>query len=81
MIEEYDKKKNKCICYWIILAIVVTLFIGVIGILIGAALSGVILSALSAVIVLAIVLGILAILQGILLSCVCNRKKKEDKCC
>lgn len=75
--EEFGKKKSKCLCYWIILGIVVTLFIGVIGVLIGAALSEVILAALPAIIVLAIVFGILAILQGILLVCACGKCKKE----
>lgn len=84
--EEYkhpgkETKGNKCSCIYVIIAIIAALFIGIIGILIGAALSGIILAALAAVIVLAIVLLVLLVLSIIVAIC-CNRKnKKHNNCC
>ena len=81
--EEYEapkcrtNKKCKSSCFWIVVAILAALFIGVIGIIIGAALSVAILAALPAIIVLAVVLLILLITNIIL--AICTKDKK--KCC
>lgn len=79
----YDKREEKCNkknCLGIVAIILALAFTFVVGLLVGAALSGVILLALAAVIVLAVVLGLLLILTIILL--ICNRKKdKKCKCC
>ncbi len=76
--QEYNccnEKKCKCkSCFDIISIILGIIFIGVIGILIGAAISETILNALSAVIVLAIILGMLLLLNIILLICKKNKK-------
>lgn len=82
----YDNKENKCTnkknCLGIIAAILFGLLSFVIGLLIGAALSLVILISLPAVIVLAIILGLLLILTLILMFCNKNKdKKKKCKCC
>ena len=80
--EEYkhpgkETKGSKCSCVYVIIAILAALFVGVIGIIIGAALSTVVLAALAAIIVLAIVLLILLVITIIL--AICNKNKK--KCC
>lgn len=72
------RENKKCFCKLIVLAILIALFTTTIGIIIGAALSGVFLAALAALIVLAIILGVLTILQIIMLLC-CREKK--TKCC
>ncbi len=72
--EKCNKKKNYL---WIVATILLTAFTFVIGLLVGAALSLVILVSLPAIIVLAIVLGLLLLLTIILM--LCNRKK-EKKC-
>ncbi len=76
-----DKKNNKCSCIYIVIAILAALFIGVIGILIGAALSVTILAALAAIIVLAIVLFVLLVLSIIVAICCRNKNKKNNCCC
>ena len=69
------KKKCKCkTCLDLISIILSILFIGIIGVIIGAAISEVILGALAAVIVLAVVLGILLFLNIIFLICKNNKK-------
>ena len=69
-------KKHKCkTCLDIISIILGILFVGIIGVLIGATISEIILDVLSAVIVLAVVMGILLILNIILLIC---KKNKND---
>ena len=80
--EEYENtncrnKKCKTPCYWTVVAIFAALFIGVIGIIIGAALSVVILAALPAIIVLAVILLLLLITNIILALCT----KEKKKCC
>lgn len=71
-----DRKGCKKVrCLWIITVILLTLFVGVVGVIIGALIAGLILIALPAVIVLAIVLGILLALAIILL--ICNRKREK----
>lgn len=80
----YDNKEDKCPkkknCLNIVFVILLSLFTFVIGLLIGAALSTVILGALAAIIILAIILAILLILTIILM--LCNKKKtKKCKCC
>lgn len=80
----YDNNEDKCTkkknCLGIVAIILLTLFTFVIGLLIGEALSMVVLLALPAIIVLAIILGLLLILTIILMFC--NRKKKcKCKCC
>lgn len=70
-------KNNKCPCIELIIAILAVLFIGIIGVIIGAAISEAILAALPAVIVLAIVLFILFVLGIIILICCRNRNKKN----
>ena len=75
--EKCNKKKN---CLLIVATILLTAFTFVIGLLVGAALSLVILVSLPAIIVLAIVLGLLLLLTIILM--LCNRKKERKcKCC
>ena len=79
--EAYEEPKCKCkkckiSCLGIVIAILAALFIGVVGIILGAALSGVILAALAAVIVLAVVLLILLVINIILAVCV----KSKNKC-
>ena len=75
----YDNKKTckKRNCLGIISVILLTAFIFVVGLLVGAAISEAILAALSAIIVLAVILGLLFILSAILMFCC----KKEKKCC
>lgn len=81
----YDKKEEKCNkrnCLGIVTIILALAFTFVIGLLVGAALSGVILAALAAIIVLAVILGLLLILAIILMFC--NRRKDKKckcKCC
>lgn len=70
------KKDNKRNCLGIVTIILLTLFALVIGLLIGAALSTTILGALPAIIILAIVLGILLLLTIIMYFC-----KRDKKCC
>ena len=73
------KNNNKCSCLEVIIAILAALFIGTIGVIIGAALSAVILASLAAVIVLAVVLFILLVLSIILVIC-CKCKSKKSNC-
>lgn len=81
----YDKKEEKCNnkCFGIITVILAIAFTFVLGLLIGAAaLATEILASFGAIIVLAVILGLLLILSIILL--VCNRKKEKKhkcKCC
>ena len=82
----YDNRQEKCAkkrnCLGIIAIILLTAFVFVIGLLIGAALAAVILVALPEIIVLAIVLGLLLILTIILMLCNCKKEKKcKCKCC
>lgn len=85
--EAYEGPKCKCkkckiSCLGIVVAILAALFIGIIGVIIGAALSVVILAALPAVIVLAVVLLILLVLSIILaLCCKCKDRKNYCKNC
>ena len=74
----YDNKKTckKRNCIGIISVILLSAFLSVIGIIVGAVFSATILEALSAIIVLAVILGLLLILSVILMYC-----KKEKKCC
>ena len=72
-------KKCKNSCLNIVIAILAALFIGVIGVIIGAALSIIILLALPAVIVLAIVLFILLVLSIIV--AICCKCKTKKTCC
>ena len=77
----FNNKETKCHekrnCLGIVGVILLALFTLVIGLLIGAALSTVILAALPAIIVLAIILGLLLLLTVILM--LCNKKKvKKD---
>lgn len=74
------QKGNKCACIEVVIAILAALFIGVIGIIIGAALSIIILLSLPAVIVLAVVLFILLALSIIVALC-CKCKDKKNHCC
>lgn len=80
----YDNREEKCNkkrnCLYIIATILLAAFTLVIGIIIGAILAGTIFVALPAIIVLAIVLGLLLILTLILLVC-CRKKEKKCKCC
>lgn len=77
-----NNKGNKtCSCIEIVIAILAALFIGVIGIIIGAALSVVILAALPAIIVLAVVLLVLLVLSIIIAICCRNKNKKSKKTC
>lgn len=73
--EECGKSKNKCKCLSVIFGILTALFLGVIGVIIGASIAETIMTAMAAVIVLAIVLGVLAAIIGILILCACKRKK------
>lgn len=82
----YDNREERCAkrknCLGIVAIILLTAFVFVIGLLIGAALALVILLSLPAVIVLAVILGLLLILTVILM--LCNRKKEKKfqcKCC
>lgn len=75
-----NSKGNKCSCLEVVIAILAALFIGVIGIIIGAALSVAILAALPAIIVLAVVLFILLVLSIIVALC-CKAKNKKKCCC
>ena len=82
----YDNKETKCKnkknCLEIVAAILLAAFTTVIGIIIGASLAGTFLEALAAIIVLAVVLGILLILTLILLFCNKGKDKKNKcKCC
>lgn len=73
------KKESKCSCIYIVIAILSALFIGVIGVIIGAALSTTILGALAAIIVLAIVLFVLLALSVII--AICCKAKNKKICC
>ncbi len=73
---EYKCGKNKN-CFGIVAIVLLTAFVFVIGLIVGAAISETILGALAAIIVLAVVLGLLLIL-AIFLS-ICNKKEKNKK--
>ena len=76
----FNNKEEKCCkikCLNVIIAILLTAFSFVIGLIIGASLAGTFIEALAAIIVLAVVLGILLI--TIILK-LCNDRKKEKKC-
>ena len=77
IMEECGKSKNKCKCLSIVFGVLIALFLGVIGTIIGTVFAETIFSALAAVIVLAKVLGVLAIIVGFLILCSCKRKN----CC
>lgn len=82
----YDNREEKCTkrknCLGIIAIILLTAFVFVIGLIIGAALFAVILLSLPAIIVLAIILGLLLLLTIILMFCNCKKEKKcKCKCC
>lgn len=76
----YEPKKcckcKKTNCLGIVEIILLSLFSLVIGLLVGASLSTAILGTLAAIIVLAVILGILLLLAGILYFC-----KKRKECC
>lgn len=78
-------KQEKCPkvkCLGIVTILLLTAFAVTIGLIIGAALASTFLENIGAMIVLAIVFGILFIIAGILL--LCNRKKDKKcnhKCC
>lgn len=80
-----NRKQEKCPkvkCLGIVTVLLLTAFAVSIGLIIGAALAGAFLENIAAMIVLAIVLGILFIIAGILV--LCNRKKDKKhnhKCC
>ncbi len=78
----YEKREEKCNnikCLGVITIILLVSFAIVLGLIIGTTMSEAIFAALSAVIVLDVVLGLLTILSIILL--ICNRKKeKKHKC-
>lgn len=73
---KYEKKTN---CLGIVAVILLALFTFVIGLLIGAALALIVLISLPAIIVLAIVLGLLLLLTVILM--ICKKPKCENKKC
>lgn len=73
---EKKKKCRKISCFGIIILILSILFAVVIGGLIGAAIAEFIMGAMAAIIVLAIVLGILLILTSIFAICKCLRNKE-----
>lgn len=82
----YDNREKRCDrrknCLGIVAIILLAAFTFVIGLLIGAAIAGIIFLSLPAVIVLAVILGLLLILTIILM--LCNRKKEKEhkcKCC
>ena len=82
----YDNREKKCDkrknCLGIVAIILLASFTFVICLLIGAAIAGVIFLSLPAVIVLAVILGLLLILTIILM--LCNTKKEKEhkcKCC
>ena len=73
----FNNKEEKCYkikCLNVIIAILLTAFSFVIGLIIGASLAGTFLGALAAIIVLGILLIIAIILK------LCNDRKKEKKC-
>lgn len=72
--EKRPAKRKNCLC--IVAIILLTAFSFVIGLLVGAVTSLLILVSLPAVIVLAVILGLLLLLTVILMIC-----KKEKKCC
>ena len=79
---EYKEENKKNNCLGIVATILLAAFTTVIGIIIGASLAGTFLEALAAIIVLAVVLGILLILTLILLFCNKGKDKKNKcKCC
>lgn len=76
----FNNKEEKCCkikCLNVIIAILLTAFSFVIGLIIGASLAGTFIEALAAIIVLAVVLGILLIIAIILKLCN-DRKKKRN---
>lgn len=79
-----NKKQEKCPkvkCLGIVTVILLTVFAVAIGLIIGASLAGVFLWNMAAMIVLAIVLGILFIISLILLLCNTKKDKKHNKKC
>lgn len=62
------QSRNRC-CRLIVLAILIAIFTFTVGLLIGAALSRVILSALAAIIVFAIIIFILILIKIIMIRC------------
>lgn len=79
--QEYFLSKNcfKTKCYIPIIGIFLVAFFTTIGIIIGASVAETILTAMAALIVLAITFGILLIIPIILL--LCNKRKKNKDCC
>lgn len=77
-----DKEPKKRNCLGIIAIILLTVFSFVIGLLVGAATSLIVLISLPAIIVLAIILGLLLLLTLILIFCNRKKERKEKyKCC
>lgn len=79
-----NKKQEKCPkvkCLGIVTVILLTVFAVAIGLIIGASLAGVFLENMAAMIVLAIVLGILFVILLILLLCNTKKDKKHNKKC
>lgn len=79
-----NKKQEKCPkvkCLGIVTVILLTVFAVAIGLIIGASLAGVFLENMAAMIVLAIVLGILFVISLILLLCNTKKDKKHNKKC
>ena len=74
-----DRENKRCLCNWIILAVLIAIFTFTIGLIIGAALSETFLAALAAIIVFAIIIAILIIIQIILIAC-CKEKNKRERC-
>ncbi len=73
------REGKECFCKLLVLMILLTLFAITLGIIIGAALSTVFLRAIAALIVLAIVLGVLSILEAIRI--ICCMEKNRRNCC
>ena len=72
-----EKKDKKCACLDIILCILLTLFVGTIGLILGAAFATTLLANIAVLILGTVLLGLLLILTLIYKICAC----KKNKCC
>lgn len=69
-----DKNKG-CKCIAINLIILIALFVGVIGLILGAVFSAALLANIAVLILGAVIVGLLTILTIIYKICICNKKK------
>ena len=74
-------KRNNCKCLLLIIAILFALFLGTLGLILGATQAAFFLAGLNVLIALAVIFGVLIALTVIYKICECNKKGCERKGC